>query len=147
MREIAYLKIHLIAFSWITVLILFPALNEGIFSVSLVWMAIAHYLYIIAVTIPFDIRDLKFDRGSQMTIPQVVGKGWAKVSSVVLLGTFMGLMLWQQPELIQNPLFYIAVIIQLLLAIFMNESKGDIYCAGAIDGSIAFLGISYFFIV
>ena len=138
------LKIHLIAFSWVTVLILFPALNEGIFNDALVWMAIAHYFYVIAVTIPFDIRDLKFDRESQMTIPQVVGQGWAKVSSIVLLVVFSGLMIWKMPNLLVNPMFYGAVLVQLLLTVFMNETRGDIYCAGAIDGSIALLGISYF---
>jgi hypothetical protein len=146
MREIAYLKIHLIAFSWVTVLILFPALNEGLFSESLVWITLAHYLYIIAVTIPFDIRDLKFDKGSQMTIPQVVGQGWAKVSSIGLLLIFTGLMIWQIPELQYNWMFYLAVAVQALLALFMNEQKGDIYCAGGIDGAITLLGISYFLI-
>ena len=146
MREIAYLKIHLIAFSWVTVLILFPALNEGLYSESLIWITGAHYLYIIAVTIPFDIRDLKFDKGSQMTIPQVVGQGWAKVSSLGLLALFSGIMIWQLPELKYSAMFYSAVVIQALLALLMNEKKGDIYCAGGIDGGIALLGISYFLI-
>ncbi len=144
MREIPYIKIHLIAFSWITVLILFPALNEGIFSESLVWIAGAHYLYIVAVTIPFDIRDLKFDKGSQKTIPQVVGLRWAKVSSLGLLTIFSGVMIWQVPELKVNIVFHLAVIVQVLLTLFMNTSKGDVYCAGIIDGAIALLGISYF---
>lgn len=143
MREIPHLKIHLIAFSWIIVLILFPALNEGIINDSIVWMAIAHYCYVVAVTIPFDIRDLKFDSSSQMTVPQVFGIVVSKIIALALLGIFSGIMIWQEFDLSMNPLFILAVLVQALLIFFMNESRGDLYCAGGIDGAIALLGFGY----
>ena len=144
MRELPYIKIHLIAFAWVTVLILFPTLNEGSINESIMWVSIAHYLYFVAVAIPFDIRDLKFDKDTQKTIPQVVGMLWAKVSSLVLFILFFALMCWQIPALIVSPTFYIAVLVQFVLVFFMNESRGDLYCAGLIDGGITLLGVSYF---
>jgi 4-hydroxybenzoate polyprenyltransferase len=146
MREIPYLKIHLIALSWIIVLILFPAFNDGVFNESIVWMAIAHYCYVAAVTIPFDIRDLKFDSSSQKTIPQVYGVKTSKLIALGLLAIFSGIMIWQDIDLALSPLFILAVIVQGLFILFMNESKGDIYCAGGIDGAIALLGLCYLFI-
>ena len=144
MRELPYIKIHLIAFAWVTVLILFPTLNEGSINESIMWVSIAHYLYFVAVAIPFDIRDLKFDKDTQKTIPQVVGMFWAKGSSLVLLIMFFVLMCWRIPALIVSPTFYIAVLVQFVLVVFMNESRGDLYCAGLIDGGITILGVSYF---
>jgi hypothetical protein len=145
MREFAHLKIHLIAICWSGVLILFPVMNEGANQESHYWIALAHYAYIIGVTIPFDIRDLKFDASSQQTIPQVVGVWSSKAIALTLLIIFAGLMIWQNEPLGYNPLFFLAVFVQMLLILFMNERRGDLYCAGGIDGAIALLGLSYFF--
>lgn len=143
-REVPYLKIHLIAFTWVFVLVLFPILNENIEAYAF-WMFAAHYFYVVAVTIPFDIRDLKYDDPSHKTIPQVLGVFWAKVNSIGLLLTFLGIMLWQFPLLQTNFLFYGSVLIQILLVFIMNEKRSDFYCAGLIDGAIVLLGLSYFF--
>lgn len=144
MREFAHLKIHLIAICWSGVLILFPVMNEGVQEATHFWIALAHYAYIIAVTIPFDIRDLKFDASSQQTIPQVVGALASKGIALALMLVFVGLMIWQKESLGYNFLFFIAVFAQVLLILFMTEKRGDLYCAGGIDGAIVLLGLSYF---
>ena len=144
MREIPYMKVYLIAFTWAAVLILFPMLNEQKFEWNVLIQAAAHALFIISATIPFDIRDLKFDRDTHKTIPQVVGIVWSKVVSAVLLVLFLAGTFWVTPALLENPFFLIAIVLQLLLILFMNENRGDIYCAGAIDGAIGLIGLSYF---
>ena len=143
-REVPYLKIHLIAFTWVFVFVLFPILNENE-EAPILWMFIAHYFFVVAVTIPFDIRDLKYDDPSHKTIPQVLGVFLAKFNGVVLLLLFSGIMLWQLPALISNWIFHFAILTQILLVAFMHEKRSDFYCAGLIDGAIAILGISYFF--
>lgn len=145
LREIPYIKIHLIAVTWTIILVLFPLLNEGSkeFGIGLV---LSHYLYVIAVTIPFDIRDIKYDLPSQKTIPQVLGILKAKFLSILLLIAFFTIMIALVPALKFNVLFYFSVLIQIMLVVGMNEKRSDLYCAGAIDGSIALLGLSYFLI-
>ena len=143
LREAPHLKSHLIAFSWMAVIILFPVLNEGK-EISLLFVALAHYLYTLAVTIPFDIRDLKYDHPSQKTIPQVLGVVPAKIVAGCLILGFTGLMLLSFPKLSYNYVFYIAVVAQIILFALMNENRSDYYCAGLIDGAIALVGLSYF---
>ena len=143
LREFPHLKSHLIAFSWMAVIVLFPSINEGKVS-SLILVAPAHYLYTLALTIPFDIRDLKYDHPSQKTIPQVLGVLWAKLVAVGLVVGFAVLMLFSYPQLSWNYVFYIAVAVQVLLLSLMNENRPDYYCAGLIDGGIALMGLSYF---
>lgn len=145
LRELPYIKIHMIALSWAGMLILFPMINESI-SEHVVVYTIAHYLYVVGVTIPFDIRDLKYDKAMQRTIPQVLGVNWARILSAFLILSFSLLMLYTAPSLWYSPLFYLAIAIQLALAIGMNENQSDVYCAGGIDGAIALLGLSYAFI-
>lgn len=145
MRQIPHLKIHLIAISWVAVVIVFPSINESK-GETLLWSAVAHYLYVLAVTIPFDIRDLKYDSHKQRTIPQVVGVTASKVISIVFLVCFSVIMLCcVEGYLLLNPWFLVSILVQMGLVLFMNERRSDLYCAGLIDGSIALLGLSYFF--
>ncbi len=145
MREIPHIKIYLIAMTWAVVLILFPMINEEKFVWNIALHALAHTFYIISVAIPFDIRDVKFDRNSHKTIPQVVGIRSAKIVSITLLTAFFVIMVMFEPQLIYAPVFYIAAGAQYVLLLYMNENRGDLYCAGAIDGVIGLVGISYFF--
>lgn len=144
LREIPTLKIHLIASIWVAVLIVFPYINEGRTS-GWMWPAIAHYFYVIAVTIPFDIRDLKHDLPGQKTIPQMIGVNASRILSVFLLIVFSVIMFYTNNALWYNPLFYLSVFVQLFLVLFMNEKRSDLYCVGAIDGAIGLLGFSYLF--
>lgn len=145
MRELPYLKIHLIAITWSVVIFVFPVLNEKI-EVNLFSVFLAHYCYVLAVTIPFDVRDLKYDDKRHKTIPQTVGINASKTLSVVLLIIFTLLMFCLLQGLKTNILFIIAIVTQIMLVVFMNEQRSDLYCAGYIDGAISLLGISYFFI-
>lgn len=148
MRQIPHLKIHLISLSWVAVIILLPGINGVYYSNTkewLIWASVAHYMYVLAVTIPFDIRDLKYDIPEQRTIPQVIGVVPSKLLSLLLLVGFTIIMLVVvDPYLLLNPMFLLSVFIQIVLVMFMNEKRSDIYCAGLIDGAIALLGVSYF---
>lgn len=142
LRDIPYLKIHLIVLCWIAILILFPQVNEGRYVQSL-GVSVAHYCYLLAVAIPFDIRDLRYDVRGQRTIPQVIGSRSAKWLAAFLMVVFAGIMFNLFPVLIKNGWFYAAVVVQLILILGMNEQRGDLYCAGGVDGAISLLGISY----
>lgn len=144
LRRAPYLKIHLISLVWALVLMVFPAINEGMGSKTILFAGM-HYFYVLAVSIPFDIRDLRYDEERMRTIPQVIGIQKAKLLSVLLLIAFTIVSLVLFPILLSNVLFYLSIIVQVILVIGMNESRGDLYCAGLIDGSIALLGLSYLF--
>ena len=144
MRELPHIKIHLIALTWVLILILFPMVNEEIHSAKIGYSS-AFYVYILAVTIPFDIRDLKYDKVSQRTIPQLLGVLNSKVLSVILLFISTVVFVVIEPTLRINPLFILSMIAQLILILNMNKNRGDFYCAGLIDGAIAILGLSFFF--
>lgn len=144
LREVPYIKIYLIALVWVGTLIFFPLYNENIRE-DIILISTAHFLYVIAITIPFDIRDMKLDLPTQKTIPQVVGLLGAKIIALFLLLSFSLIMLYVDRGLWTNATFYLALGIQVLLILFMNEKRGDLYCAGGIDGSIALIGVSYFF--
>ncbi len=146
LREIPYIKIHLIAITWVIVLVVLPSLRYEITNYgTFLLLCLSHYFYVLAVTIPFDIRDLKYDMPSQKTIPQLLGIQGAKVLALVLLLVFVVGVLYVGVPLADNWLFYFAVIVQALLILGMQPHRSDLYCAGGIDGAIALLGLAYFF--
>lgn len=148
LRDIPNLKIHLIAFSWVFILILFPFLTrfyvEPVFVRPFIALILGHYFYVVAVTIPFDIRDLKYDKENQKTIPQRVGVHGSKLISVGLLLVSAAFLTGLTPIRIDNYWFWGAILVQVALVLGMNTKRSDFYCAGWIDASIALLGLAYF---
>lgn len=144
LREIPYIKIHLIAIIWVLVLLVFPLINE-MFFLKCFYYALPHYLYILGVTIPFDVRDLKHDSKNQKTIPQLLGVFGAKSLAVSCLVSFAFLMCFIDFRFTHNYIFFVAIIIQITLVLYTNELRSEIYFAGLIDGAISILGVSYFF--
>lgn len=143
-RELPYLKIHSIAITWTGIIVTFPIINENINDLEIFMFFVpAHYLYFIAVTIPFDIRDLKYDLPSQRTIPQVVGIKKSKTIAIVLLIiTIIALGFLSNYNFI-SPIFLAAIFLQIILIVLASEKRKDVYYTVFIDGIIALLGISY----
>ncbi len=147
LREVAHLKIHLVALVWIGVCAVFPMLNEWHYDTGNLLFALGHYFYFVAITIPFDIRDMVYDKGNMRTIPQVRGERGAVIISVVLYLTFLGFTVFFRPEglhLFSFPFIAVACY-HLLLLITARKTQGKFFAAGAIDAGILFLGLVYIF--
>lgn len=144
LRNMSGLKIHFIALTWVGVLIVFP-LSAKIDLKSITFISLLHYLYVIAVTIPFDIRDIKYDSKDKNTLPQVFGVNGSKIVALIGLYIFFIGMSVLYNDLLRSTFFYLTIAISTVLIIQMNEKRGDWYCAGLIDGSIALMGLTYLF--
>ena len=71
LRDIPGVKIFLIAIVWSLVTEGFPTLMSG--NTLKVLPLLERFLFIFAITIPFDIRDMRFDGQNLSTIPQYFG--------------------------------------------------------------------------
>jgi hypothetical protein len=143
LREIPYIKIHVITLVWLMCCGYFPWLNSNTGDSHSFWFITIHYAYLIAITIPFDIRDIRNDYGTQKTIPQVIGVRNSVVLGQVLLLVFAGLAIYLDLSLIYRPLFSAAVLYQLLLLQICKPGSPDWLFSGMIDGGIILLGLSY----
>ena len=80
LRDLPGIKIFLVAgsFAWVSVIL--PAVASGVVGQWFVWiMAAERALFIFALTLPFDIRDLHIDAPAAVkTLPQVLGM-WGAV--------------------------------------------------------------------
>ena len=62
--------------------------NESFYSLDTLLLFISRFSFVLAITIPFDIRDLKYDDLSLKTIPQILGEQKAKMIAVYCLAFF-----------------------------------------------------------
>ncbi len=89
LRDISGLKLFLITISWAGVTVLFPMINNNYLFTKDVWIIFfQRIIFLFAVTIPFDIRDLKYDTPEMKTIPQSIGIKKSKLLGSVLLLIF-----------------------------------------------------------
>jgi len=86
LRSIPLLKIYLVGITWIFTCILLPHLEFGHGKIDerLILFASSLFLFIIAITIPFDIRDVDKDEAEKRTIPQLIGVNRAKYLAILL---------------------------------------------------------------
>lgn len=85
LRNISGAKAMFIALVWVAVLGCFPLLNENLIIPNASFHFVGMFTFFLALTIPFDIRDLDKDPEHLKTIPQRFGITKAKVAGHILL--------------------------------------------------------------
>ena len=137
LRDLPYIKIFVLAatWSWITVLWALP--EQGILHS---WsLAGACFLFIIAITIPFDIRDQQTDHESQLaTLVTLLGADKAKRLSAGLLLIAGALIIFAYTRDVISLAYLLALIITYLMSWRLiqgaNASRPESYYSGFIDG-------------
>jgi len=119
---LAFLKLFLIAVSWAGVTVLIPLLHYNIaIEQSEALIFIQRFLFVLVITLPFDIRDLNYDKDTLRTLPQVFGIQQTKRIGLLFLMLFLGI------ELFKNALssnqFRIHLILALLSLFFLFRAK------------------------
>jgi len=143
-REIGLWKIFLIAIIWSGMTVFLPAVHVNGFeqlSQPISWqLALERTVFILAITIPFDIRDLINDAKKKVrTIPSVLGWKKSILLSIGLLVAF-----WALVHLrigIHNPLligYGIATAITILVVALSSPKRNDMYCSFWLEGTMFF---------
>ncbi|NJB82610.1 UbiA prenyltransferase family protein [Wenyingzhuangia aestuarii] len=128
-RYIPGLKIFIIAFVWAGVVVFF-SLD---FSLQTILYFLELMLFVVVLTLPFDLRDFSFDVGKVKTLPIVLGVKKAKflgvfliISAVALHGfNFKSVGLWQ---------FTFSSLILLLMLGFASTKQTKYYASFWVEG-------------
>ena len=122
LRTLGGIKIFLIAFSWAGVTVLFPLVdyNMPVTADALV-LFLQRFLFVLVITIPFDIRDLNYDIDSLKTLPQVLGVEKVKKLGLFLLMLFLGLNFLKST--VDHTQFRIELIVAVISLFFLTKSE------------------------
>ncbi|MFZ6050380.1 UbiA prenyltransferase family protein [Halocola ammonii] len=143
LRSLPGTKIILISLTWSIATVLLPAITETsqILAEHYIF-TLERFLFVMAITIPFDIRDLRYDKPRMKTLPQVLGiKGSLWLATFLLIGSSL-LDFW----LFAIGIFPLCVFFGLLgsyftailLVTFTNHHRPETYFTGLLDGLFAF---------
>jgi 4-hydroxybenzoate polyprenyltransferase len=143
LRMVPYLKLFLIGITWNLVTIALYAIegNISLLSLDFWWLFLERLLFLIAITLPFDIRDLHQDeKYGVMTIPLKIGVRKTIQLSVVLLSIFGILSLlriWLLPHtsFAAIPLF-LSAIITIAIIIKSNPEKSEYFFSGLVESTM-----------
>ncbi len=141
LRNIPYMKIFIISFSWTIATVCLPLLFEGnsILNFPVLFLMIERFLFILAITIPFDVRDLKLDKeGGLLTIPSKIGMKKSLLLASFLLLAYLAISICHYG--FSNIVFVraLCVLSVLILIQRINRTRSTYYYTGLLDGSMIF---------
>jgi 4-hydroxybenzoate polyprenyltransferase len=94
LRDFGPIKIVIVALVWGCATVLIPILSSRTLNLEIWWLFIAQTLWVVVLTIPFEIRDAVKDQLRQPTWPQKLGLTGVKVLGSSLLVISMAIHLW-----------------------------------------------------
>jgi hypothetical protein len=152
-RAIPGAKIFIIALVWTGVTLLLPMMAAGLeLGVEESLQLIERFSYMLAITLPFDMRDIKYDDENMKTIPQLLGYDRSKDLALILLTIAIVLHLYTSFILVGNmPHWTLALpaFVYLLTAALiyrMKKDASDIFYTGVLDGTMLLLGLILIFV-
>jgi hypothetical protein len=145
LREISLIKAPLVALVWMGILVVFPQLESVPFTLDFMAFALAFFCYFLALTIPFDVRDLSQDATTHDTIPMVLGVGKSRCLAVILLVASALII----AKINQNSwLMFLLIPSYVITAVFVlatNEYRKEAFYAG-LDATMVLVGIAFYLV-
>lgn len=140
LRDLHYVKIFLIAIAWSWITVGLVAANRN-WALTLPAMVILleRAMFVFAITLPFDIRDLQVDAFTQVeTLPARLGIRRTKMLAAAILLGMLGCVAWSYRldvyRFPQAVALAISALCSYLLIHFSDRVKHDYYFTGLIDG-------------
>ena len=132
LREIPFSKIFIIALVWaISTQLLLILENNLILNQQVLLHLAARFLFVFAITIPFDIRDMKYDIKKLRTIPLQFGVSKAKLMAIFSLFICVIIAIFQQFQNSLNLANLLALILLYFLASILiaksNTNRNEMY--------------------
>lgn len=148
-RSIPYCKILIISSVWtIASMYLLISENNLLLNNNVILHLISRFLFVFAITIPFDIRDVKYDKNNLKTIPISLGIQKSKLLSIfaLLLICFISIVHLSQ-KIVNLSVFFTILIICVFSCILIfksDEKKEDFFFSFWIESLSVFF---YLFLV
>ncbi|PKP45065.1 MAG: hypothetical protein CVT95_09660 [Bacteroidetes bacterium HGW-Bacteroidetes-12] len=151
LRDIPYLKIFVIAFVWTLVTGLLPLVSsKDVSQINLqhILFLIKQFLFVVAITIPFDIRDMRYDieKGIK-TLPLAFGVKYTLLLGILLLFGFVSIASYEFLVFQSITMgLWIAEIIAILLVVILlflsKKQQPELFYSFIIEGTSLLLAIT-----
>lgn len=131
LRSIGGLKVYIIAIVWAGVTVILPLLNADYdISATVLLMLLQRFLFVLALMLPFEIRDLKYDDLKLATIPQKIGVKRTKYMGFLLVLGVTVLELFIKPNDAKALLTVVCIAIISSIFIYFSKINQSQYYSG-----------------
>lgn len=148
LRSLAAIKIFIVAWVWAGVTVYLPWVMEPT-EMTVPWVVtfLSRFAFVFALTLPFEIRDLRFDDRALKTIPQMVGSTRTKWLGIIVVMGSLGLQWWLVPsdQAFQYGLIWGSLL--LILGLWRSTKKQSRYFASFWIESIPILWYVFLFVL
>jgi len=133
------IKIFMVSLVWAAIAVLIPLVETNINLTTKALIFIEKFMFIFALVIPFDIRDIEFDNSrSVKTIPILLGKRKSIILALFAISISITIALYLYSIKIYASNLIIPIILgylfsSIIVALSENKSK-DYYFTGFVDG-------------
>ena len=136
LRDVGGIKIYIIALVWTGVTVISPLVNNNIgVSDTLIITAIQRFVFVIVLTLPFEIRDLQYDSVKLSTIPQKIGERRTKImGSILLLVFFILEFMKEETSYKRFIIVFVITIITLFSLLSAKNNQGKYYSGFWVEG-------------
>ncbi len=136
LRSLFGIKAYIVVFCWAGVTVVLPLVNDRVDLDNDVWVVfVQRLLYVMAILLPFEIRDLNFDSLHLGTIPQRIGIRRTKILGVGLMISFFFLTFLKETtpcaEIVQN---LVLAIITGGFILMTKKEQSPYYCGFFVEG-------------
>lgn len=131
LRTIPMIKIFLIGLVWAFVGTWLPN-GEFVNHLHLWAYFSAIFLFILAITIPFDIRDKSLDHPNKKTIPQLFGTIASKIIALILLWVSYFILIYLFPDFLW--VFICSGFTASVLILYAKEEREELFYSFWVDG-------------
>ena len=140
LRDLHYLKIFLIALTWSWITVILPAMELGLsYAFPVYIMLLERVVFVFAITIPFDIRDMEIDAYNQVkTLPASLGMrssqrlaAGALIFMCLLAGLNYYIDVYQLSQLVA---LVSSAFVGVLLIFLSDRVQHDYFFSGVVDG-------------
>lgn len=133
LRNIEGLKIYVVSFVWAIVTVLVPVEEFSFDFSGEIWLVfLQRFLFVLALILPFEIRDMLLDPRQLRTVPQKIGVQNTKIYGLFLLLIFLLLAYLNQDQL-DISVFVISIITSGFL-LFANKKQSTYYSSFFVEG-------------
>lgn len=147
LREIAFVKIFLISIVWSVVTIILPVIQTGnkYETTHILLMLLERFLFVFAITIPFDIRDKYADKKVGLkTIPLAIGDTKAIALANGCLLAYFGICLFHYDGSAVDFIMPACIVSAVSTCVFINNKtvqRLSWYHYGILDGTLLLQGL------
>ncbi len=129
LRNVSGLKVYVIALVWAGVTVFIPLINNNSLLDSTVILIFAkRFLFVLAMMLPFEIRDMQFDSIKLATIPQKIGIKNTKIMGVILAVLFFSLAFFMSEKSLNILVIQLGITMLLILSVlFSGKNQGKYY--------------------